>query len=148
MNRATAPDLILCRVGELTIGIDIGFVQEVNRLVQCTPVPRMSPEILGLVNLRGSLITVFDLNLVLHGRPLKRSTKTRNVVVDHDCERFGILVDAVGDVLPVDGQLLEPLPSHTGADLAGYLDGLVEREGEAVLVLNLGAVLRCEVAAD
>ncbi|MFK7742216.1 MAG: chemotaxis protein CheW [Planctomycetota bacterium] len=136
-----APDLITCRIGDSLIGIELDYVQEINRLVQATYVPRMPPAIRGLVNLRGSLVTVVDMSSILYGEPCEPIQTTRNIVVDFAGERYGLLVDSVGDVLETNGRRLEPLPSHTPPTQARWFSGLVQCESEVLLVLDIDAVL-------
>ncbi|HEB53742.1 MAG TPA: hypothetical protein ENI87_10870 [bacterium] len=133
-------EMIACRVGKTTIGIDLSRVQEVNRLVNATFVPGVGAEVSGLINLRGSLVTVLDLGQILHGTPLEPQSQSRNVIVQSLGERFGLLVDSVGGVIQSDG-LLEDLPSHISSRDAQWFRGLTQLENEVMLVLDLDAVL-------
>jgi purine-binding chemotaxis protein CheW len=142
MNTDTTCSFISCRVGDLLIGIDLARVQEINRLVDATFVPRLEPEVKGLINLRGNLVTVLDLVRIVHERDIAPVRETRNVIVEHHQERFGLLVDAVGDVADCDGAVLEPLPSHLDALQAQWFKGLVQLQQEILLVLDVDAVVQ------
>lgn len=146
MSTATVCSFISCRVGDLLIGIDLARVQEINRLVDATFVPRLQPEVKGLINLRGNLVTVLDLVRILHERDIQPARETRNVIVEHHQERFGLLVDAVGDVAECEGKELEPLPSHLDARQAQWFKGLIQFEQEILLVLDVDAVVQAPEA--
>lgn len=142
MTTATTSDLITCRVGDELIGLPLDCVHEINRMVTVTPVPRSAPEIRGLINLRGSLVTILDLSRFLAQRPCEVSPTTRSVIVEWEGDRYGLLVDAVGDVVECKGRALEPLPTHTPAARARWSTGLVQHDDDVLLVLDIAAVLR------
>lgn len=148
MSPATTCSFISCRVGDLLVGIDLARVQEINRLVDATFVPRLEPEVKGLINLRGNLVTVLDLVRIVHERDIEPLRETRNVIVEHHQERFGLLVDAVGDVADCEGATLEPLPSHLDAQQAQWFKGLIQLEQEILLVLDVDAVVQTRETDD
>ena len=147
MTTSTTCSYISCRVGDLSVGIDLARVQEINRLVEATFVPRLDPEVKGLINLRGNLVTVLDLKRIVQQGDVTPSRDTRNVIVEHQQERFGLLVDAVGDVAVCDTGELEPLPSHLDGEQARWFTGLVQLEGQILLVLDVDAAVRTHTSA-
>jgi len=141
MSTHEAPDLITCTVGDATFGLPIDCVQEINRCVSVTQVPRTSPEIRGLVNLRGSLVTILDVAMIVEGRRTEISRSTRSVIVEFEDERYGLLVDAVGDVVSTRDREIEPLPPHTSPQRARWSTGLLQHDDDVLLVLDIQAVL-------
>lgn len=133
---------VVCKVGDLTLGVGLDRVQEINRLVDATAVPRGPEQVRGLVNLRGNLVTVLDLGTILHGAPTKPGRDARTVIVEWGEERVGLLVDKIGDVVDCTESTLEPLPNHVGRVHGRWFDGLVQMERELLLVLDVDAV--CE----
>ncbi|MCA8951523.1 MAG: chemotaxis protein CheW [Planctomycetes bacterium] len=133
--------LVACRVGDIELGIELIRVQEINRLVEATFVPRLDPEIRGLINLRGSLVTVLDLGTILRGESVEVGRGTRNIIVELRGERYGLLVDEVGDVIEATAKPIESLPSHVESCEARWFAGLVQREDGVVLALDIDAVL-------
>ena len=140
--------LIVCRVGSIDLGISLDCVQEINRTVEATPVPRVEHAIRGLINLRGSLITVLDLGVLLAGQPLGNTRHSRNVIVEHRGERYGLVVDAVGDVVQAHELPTESLPAHVEPEAARFFSGLVQHGPQVLLLLDIDAVvsLRAEEA--
>lgn len=131
---------VSCEVGGMTLGIELDCVQEINRLVDATEVPRAPGAVRGLVNLRGNLVTVLDLGVVLHGAPIKTDANSRTVVVDLGEERIGLLVERVGDVVSRGESALEPLPRHIGKAQARWFNGLIQTEKALLLVLDVDMV--------
>ena len=148
MSATTTCSYISCKVGDLLVGIDLARVQEINRLVDATFVPRLAGEVKGLINLRGNLVTVLDLVHIVHGRDVAPNRDTRNVIVEQHQERFGLLVDSVGDVADCEGAELEPLPSHLDPQQAQWFRGLVQLQRDLLLVLDVDAVVRAPDAAE
>lgn len=142
MTTTTVCSYISCRVGDLLVGIDLARVQEINRLVEATFVPRLPADVKGLINLRGNLVTVLDLVRIVQQRDIVPVRDTRNVIVEHQQERFGLLVDAVGDVAVCDTGDLEPLPSHLDAQQARWFTGLIQRDDRILMVLDVDAAVQ------
>lgn len=92
-----------------TFGIDVDQVQEVLRFQARTRVPLAPPQVAGLVNLRGQVLTAIDLRVSL-GMPERVDVEPMVVVVQVAGEPVSLLVDHVGDVVQVDERDLEPPP--------------------------------------
>ena len=131
---------VCCRVGGMLVGIGLGQVQEINRMVEPTWVPLMEPHLRGVINLRGNLVTVIDLDTVVRGQPSTTGPKSRTVVVEVGDEVCGIIVDEVGDVVDVEATKVEPLPSHLPAEQRRWFRGLVQLADELLLLLDVNAI--------
>lgn len=141
MNQHTSGKFVSCRVGPLFLGIALEQVQEINRMVDATFVPRLQPEVRGLVNLRGALVTVLDLGVILHEQPSQSTGASRCVIVRLGEEMVGLCVDRVGDVLDCSEQEIEPLPSHLERANGRCFQGVVQLDTELLLVLDVDAVV-------
>lgn len=140
MRRVTEGMHVCCRVGGMLVGIDLERVQEINRLTEPTPVPLLAAHVRGVINLRGSLVTVLDLGQVVSGHPTAVGKTTRTVVVELGDEVCGLIVDEVGDVVDVTGKAREPLPSHLPSDQRQWFTSLVQLPEELLLLLDVEAV--------
>jgi chemotaxis signal transduction protein len=99
--------LVVFGLGREEYALPIEQVQEIIRAVQPRSLPHADPGLLGVINLRGVTIPVFDLGLVLGGAPQAGNGKI--IVVEGQSQRVGIVVDEVSEVLTVgDEQLEEP----------------------------------------
>lgn len=140
MTRRGQGMFVSCKVGQLLLGIEIDRVQEINRMVDATFVPRAAPEVRGVINLRGNLVTVLDLARILDGGQTAAGDKSRNVIVDFGDERIGLVVGAVGDVLDCRDRHIEALPAHVERQHGRWFRGLVQFEHELMLILDVDAV--------
>jgi purine-binding chemotaxis protein CheW len=123
------------------LGVPVGAVQEVlnPQVIAATPLAR--PEIAGLLNLRGQIVTAVNLRRRL-GLP-DRSTgeKSMNVVVHSGGESFSLLVDEVGDVINVSGVRLEPPPRTIDIRWRAMVVGVFRLEARLLVILDVNAVL-------
>jgi purine-binding chemotaxis protein CheW len=131
-------------IGELLVGIDIQSIQEINRQVETTPVPHSPAAVRGVVNLRGDVVTVMDLRVILDLEPIQVSSSTRTIIVRHNNERTGLLVDAVADVVTIDGSDILPCPANVNGIAGRFFRGVVQLELGLLVVLCIHQVLGVE----
>ncbi len=112
-----------------TFGIPVECIQTVFEIVAVTPVPLSPSAIMGLVNLRGKIVTTVSLRRRL--RPSATEERSRLAVgLDHRGESFALVVDEVGDVISLENGTRIDIPPHLGAEglkIAGVhrLDSLI-----------------------
>ncbi len=115
-----------------TYGVEMTYVRETRPLLEITPVPCTPPFVLGLINVRGRIISVIDIKRFFD-LPEKGLTNLNKVIIMHDGEKeFGILVDSVLGVRTIPLVELQPsLPTLSGVR-EEYLKG-VTRDRTVVL---------------
>ena len=118
-------------------GVPVGSVQEVLRAQELTPVPQAPPEVSGLINLRGQIITTLGLRSTL-GLPARApDAPAVNVVVrSRDGDVVSLLVDEIGDVLEPDEESFAELPETVPARIRALVTGVCKLEGQLMLVLD------------
>jgi purine-binding chemotaxis protein CheW len=127
------------RVEPHLLGIDILHVREVNQALGLTPVQRAPSFVRGMVNLRGQILTVFDLGVRL-GLPARRITdESHNIILKS--EAVGLLVDGVGDVVEANGDRLEAAPANLGGLQREFLEGVMELPQALLGVLSVEKLL-------
>jgi purine-binding chemotaxis protein CheW len=131
-------------VGKYLFGVDVALVQEVVRLQAITPIPLAQPEIAGLINLRGEVLTAIDLRTRLGMSPLESDRDPVNVVIRVDEEPVSLLVDEIGGVLEVSQVPFENTPSTVSERLRGLLLGAYTLPEKLLLALNARKVLAVE----
>lgn len=123
-------------VHNLHFGVDVQRVQEVLRYQEMTPVPLAPPEIRGLINLRGQIITAVDLRRRL-GIPDREDERLpMNVIVRTPEGPVSILVDLIGDVIDVSDDTYEPTPDMLSPTCREMIDGVYKLNGKLLLLLN------------
>ena len=99
-------------VREALCALDAAGIQEVIRLGPLTPVRHAPPEVAGIVNLRGKIVTILDLGLRLGLRRMVPSGDSRIFIIEDRNEFIGLLVDRVDEVVEVErtnGRRLQPM---------------------------------------
>ena len=135
-------------LGKEEYGVDIAQVQEINRMVAITHVPRAPHFMEGVINLRGQLIPIIDLR-TRFGMPRAEQTKnTRIVVTEIGGKRVGMVVDSVSEVLRVPSEQIEDAPDMiTGVDTE-YIRGVGKLGDRLIILLDLGRVISGEEKHD
>ena len=98
-----------------TFGLPVEHIQTVFQIVSVTPVPLAPAEVLGLVNLRGKIVTAVSLRRRLKGSHLHEPSSL-SVGLDFRGESFALVVDEVGDVITLDRHAQIDNPPHLGAE--------------------------------
>jgi purine-binding chemotaxis protein CheW len=123
------------------LGIPVNTVQEVLNPQAIASVPLARPEISGLLNLRGQIVTAVNLRRRLGLPELDARRQSMNVVVHHQSESFSLLVDDVGDVINVSGEVLQPPPATLDSHWKSVTSGVFRLEQRLFVILNVGSLL-------
>jgi purine-binding chemotaxis protein CheW len=129
------------KLGSEEYGVEIAQVQEINRMVAVTHVPRAPQFMEGVINLRGQLIPIIDLR-ARFGMPRAEHTKnTRIVVTEIGTKRVGMVVDSVSEVLRLPTDAIEDAPEMiTGVDTE-YIRGVGKIEDRLIILLDLAKII-------
>jgi len=127
------------RLGELAIGIEVTCVQEVIRHDEMTEVPLAPPDVRGLINLRGQIVTVLDIRNQL-GLSVEEHLGM-NVVIRNGDEAISILVNEANDVVSPAPEDFEPLPAAVSERVRTLVSGAFKLDGRLLLILDRDKVL-------
>jgi purine-binding chemotaxis protein CheW len=129
-------------LNKMFFGIDVQHVQEVILPQTVTRVPLAPPDICGLINLRGQILTVIDLQQRLEmGESAMRSPSGFNIVVCADNELVSLLVDDVGDVLALPENTIQPPPATLKGKMRQIIVGAYPLPEGFLLVLDTEKIL-------
>jgi purine-binding chemotaxis protein CheW len=135
---------LIAHVAGRTVAIDAEQVESVVDVGMIVPVPRASGHVRGLTALRSRVVTVIDTVAAL-GMSTAGAEPRRAVITLVDGHHYALLVDALEDVVPFELQPLALGVALTGAwQAAGR--GLVQREDEPILVIDLAALVPGQTA--
>ena len=123
-------------INDTLFGIEVLTVQEVLRYQEMTEVPLAAPEIKGLINLRGQIITAIDLRTRMQLPPREADQKPMNIVVQTNDEVISFLVDSIGDVLEVDEETFEEAPSTVDDSTRELVTGVYKLDGKLLMILD------------
>jgi purine-binding chemotaxis protein CheW len=129
-------------------GLPIHDVQEVLCQFDIEPVPGAAAEVLGVINLRGTVVTVIDLRRRLGVPAPAADPETRIVVIEHHGERFGLLVDRVADVRKVVDGAVKAAPDVGAGAGEARVQGVYTRDGELLTLLDPASLIRQPASAE
>jgi purine-binding chemotaxis protein CheW len=120
-----------------TYGINVMQIKEVLRYSEIAPVPGAPSYVLGIVNLRGNVVTVVDTRVRFSLPECTISDDTRIIIIEHDGEQVGLLVDAVQEVFYLYQSEIEQSPSVGNDEALKLIQGVYQKEEELVILLEL-----------
>jgi purine-binding chemotaxis protein CheW len=122
-------------VNDTLLGIEVTAVQEVLKYQDMTEIPLAPSEIQGLINLRGQIITAINLRSRMNLPPRKNDRQSMNVITRIENEVVSFLVDSIGDVLEVEEESYEPVPSTVDTATRDLVSGVYKLEGKRLLMV-------------
>ncbi|MBT3011713.1 MAG: chemotaxis protein CheW [Candidatus Thiodiazotropha sp. (ex Lucina aurantia)] len=129
---------------EEVYGINVMQVQEVLRITEIAPVPGAPPYVLGIINLRGNVVTVIDTR-TRFGLPTKEvDDASRIIVIESEKQVVGILVDAVAEVVELRETDIDPAPNVGTEESSRYIQGVATQEDRLLILVDLNKLLTDE----
>jgi len=129
-------------------GINVMSVQEVLRITDIAPVPGAPNYVIGIINLRGNVVTVIDTRMRF-GLPTKEmDDSTRIVIIEAENQTVGIVVDSVSEVVDIYANEIETAPNVGNDETARYIEGVVSRNEELLILVDLNKLLNDEEWSD
>jgi purine-binding chemotaxis protein CheW len=135
-------------VGGETFGLPVEAVQTIFRIEEVTPVPLGPDEILGLVNLRGKIVTAVSLRRRLRLKEARSCKGLLAIGIEYRNENFALVVDEVGDVITLDPKSRIPLPPHLDPQSISLTNAVYRIEKEILPILDMSSVFDFSAAAD
>ena len=139
-SKADEYHFFIVLVGGEKFGLPVARVQTIFPIEAVTPVPLGPPEILGLVNLRGKIVTAVSLRRRLHIPEDPRQTAALAVGMEHRGESFALVVDEVGDVIVLDGKARIPMPPHLDHQRAKLTEAVYRLDDGILPQLDMSAI--------
>lgn len=141
VGTATTNDFVTFDIAGQLFGVPIGDVQDVFKPQRLTPVPLSHPDVAGVLNLRGRIVTMVDCRRHLGGPPRAPGEAVMAVGVERGGESYGILIDKIGDVLSLEATTYEANPVNLDACWRAVCKGIYRLPDRLLVVLNITSVL-------
>ena len=138
----SAPEFLGVMLGGQCFGIPVAQIRDLLAAqpltpVPLTPVPLAPPAIVGLLNLRGRIVTTLDLRLCLGMEARAASAETTLVVVETGGEFYALMVDAVAEVMAIAPDAVEPVPTELAPSCRPVATAVYPAEHGLVVLLSL-----------
>ncbi len=136
--------LVIFELGAEHFGIDIASVEGINKMLDITKIPQSPSYMLGITNLRGSVLPVLDLLQRFGMKSEEQTNETRIVVANMDGVKVGMVVSAVSEVLTIEDSVIEPPPPMVSNINSEFIIGVAKIDKRLVILLDLTKVLSFE----
>ncbi|MCZ8155482.1 MAG: chemotaxis protein CheW [Leptospira sp.] len=138
-------------ISDEAFGLGILHIKEIIEFESVTHVPMMPEYIPGVINLRGNVVPVIDLNHRFYKRKTEFGRKTCIIITEVKMEKesidVGLLVDAVNEVVDIQPNMIENAPSFGAKIRLDFIYGLGKVDEKFVILLNIEQILNLEELA-
>ncbi len=139
-RRESDRELLTFRLGDEAYGFDMRVMREIAPLRDITELPRVPAFLRGIISLRGAVVPVIDLRLRMRLPAAEPTRASRILVVEHQEQRFGLIVDRVTRVARLTHAQIEVAPmGGTGSE---FLAEVARADGELIALLDVAAVVQ------
>lgn len=129
--------IVIFKLKDELFAVETAKVQSITDVMEITKVPKAPMHIKGLINLRGNILSLLDINLLLNID--KEDDSQRNIIiVDIEEEEIAILVDEVEEVLEIDEKIIQKFDNESGKE---HVKGIVNLKNRIVTLVDLNKLL-------
>ncbi|MFZ1470247.1 MAG: chemotaxis protein CheW [Paracoccaceae bacterium] len=135
-------EFVTFQAGGLSYSLDITHVREIRRWTSATPLPHAPADVLGVMNLRGTVIPIYDLSARFGRGPTPDNPRNVIVVAMVGMRMVGLLVQAVSEILSVPRAAIQPTPDIGSDATRQNVTGMIALEDGMTRVIDLAAVIQ------
>jgi purine-binding chemotaxis protein CheW len=143
--------MLTFRLGDEAYGVDLLRVQEIRGWSPVTRIPQSRPHVLGVLNLRGSIVPIIDLRVRFCLEKAAFTPLTVIIVLSIKSEagtrECGLVVDSVSDVVDISADAMRPAPNLSGSVDAEFIHGLANVEDRMMILLNVDELVGRELSS-
>lgn len=129
--------VVIFRIGDEQFAVETSKVQSINDIMEITKVPKAPKYIKGLINLRGNIISLLDINLLLDIE--KNDAEQNNIIIlEVDDEQVGMTVDEVDEVLEIEENIIEKIEIERKKS---YIKGVLNFKDRIVTLIDINKLI-------
>lgn len=128
-------------LGDEQYGVPIETVREINRVGEITPVPRTPDFLKGVMNLRGKIIPVIELRIKFGMAPIAFTRNTCIIVIDTLTSQFGMIVDAVSEVVHLQESQIQAPPDMGDSVALSFVRGMGKIDNHVIILVDVALAL-------
>lgn len=132
------------RLADEIYGINVMQVQEVLRMTDVAPVPGAPHYVMGIINLRGNVVTVLDTRKLLDLATSDITDSSRIMIIESGKVTVGLLVDSVAEVVNIASSDIDPPPSVGNDEGSRYIQGIYSTEQQILILIDLNKLINEE----
>lgn len=139
-------EFITFEIGDRRLGIDVMAIREIRAWSPATPLPNTPSYVRGVVNLRGVVLPVLDLNQRLGWGVTEPSGRHVIIVVRVAEQLRGLIVDAVSDIVMLNPTDIQPVPDVGQTPASAFLEGIATLDGQLIMILGLDRIIEPQLS--
>lgn len=125
--------VVIFKLGDEQFAVETANVQGINDIMEITKVPKAPQHIKGLINLRGNVISLLDINLLLNISKTEDNEQSNIIILKMQDEQVGITVDQVDEVLEIEENIVEKVDDQR----KGYIKGVINFKDRVVTLIDI-----------
>jgi purine-binding chemotaxis protein CheW len=141
-------ELIAFRLHDQEFCVKTTTIREIRGWAPSTPLPHAPAEVIGVMNLRGSVIPIIDLSHKLGMQSTVANERSAIVVAEVHNMVIGMLVDCVSDILTIASGEVQPVPEVSASFDKSFCEGIIANESGMICLLNLAKMFKGNEAED
>ncbi|NTB87577.1 chemotaxis protein CheW [Agrobacterium tumefaciens] len=130
-------EIIAFRLHDQEFCVRTTTIREIRGWGPATPIPHSPADMIGVMNLRGSVIPIIDLANKVGMRSTEPTPRSAIVVAEVHGMAMGLIVDRVSDILTIPESLLQPVPDIGASGATNFSDGIIAQPDGMICFLNL-----------
>jgi len=135
-------EIIAFRLHDQEFCVKTTTIREIRGWAPSTPIPHAPADVIGVMNLRGSVIPIIDLAYKLGMKSTVANERSAIVVAEVHNMVIGMLVDRVSDILTISSSQVQPVPEVTASFDRAYCEGIIATESGMICFLNLAKMFK------
>ncbi|MDY6321623.1 MAG: chemotaxis protein CheW [Succinivibrio sp.] len=140
-NQGELKRWVTFRLGQEIYGVNVMQVREVLRYTDIAPVPGAPTYVLGIINLRGNVVTVIDTRQRFGLPSAEVTDNTRIMIIESESHVVGILVDSVAEVVDLNTNDIDDTPNVGTEESAKFISGVCNRDDDLLILIDLTKLL-------
>ncbi|PCJ33149.1 MAG: chemotaxis protein CheW [Gammaproteobacteria bacterium] len=132
---------VSCKLDGETYGINVMQVQEVLRITDIAPVPGSPSYVLGIINLRGNVVTVVDTRQRFGIASKENNDLSRIIIVEVNNNVLGMLVDSVAEVVYLHQSEIDSVPTVSSDESTRFIQGVSSTNGKLLILIDIDKFL-------
>jgi purine-binding chemotaxis protein CheW len=140
-NKEKSLDMLVVYIEEHRFGLNVSKVRDILFEQDITPVPLAHPELMGIINLRGTIVTVLNMRKRLDLPDFPVLGKKTQIIVQYKDELFALVVDKVGEVIPLKVSHIEQTPVIVNEKWRKLMFGIVKQPNSILSLLDVDSVI-------
>lgn len=141
-------EIIAFRLHDQEFCVKTTTIREIRGWAPSTPIPHAPADVIGVMNLRGSVIPIIDLAYKLGMKSTVANERSAIVVAEVHNMVIGMLVDRVSDILTIPSSQVQPVPEISASFDKSFSEGIIATENGMICFLNLSKMFKGTEADD